>query len=164
MQAEAGPMGCEPRGFGWSATVEVCSARVTRLVTDQEKSKKFPTRQPVPGVNRCLAPGAWTRFASISTGGRKGAWHRVGGAPGVNRCLAPGAWTRFASISTGGRKGAWHRVGGADLLASGPGRRWCLTGRRWCLAPGAWTRFASIPILGTQRCLAPVGGGWFASI
>jgi len=50
LQAEAGPMGCEPRGFGWSATVEVCSARVTRLVTDQEKSKKFPGAQLVPGT------------------------------------------------------------------------------------------------------------------
>ena len=46
-------MGCEPRGFGWSATVEVCSARVTRLVTDQEKSKKI-------------------------SGHSTGAWHRVG--------------------------------------------------------------------------------------
>ena len=43
-------MGCEPGGFGWSATVEVCSARVTRVVTNQEKSKKFSTRQPVPGT------------------------------------------------------------------------------------------------------------------
>jgi hypothetical protein len=43
-------MGCEPRGFGWSATVEVCSARVTRLVTDQEKSKKFSGTQLVPGT------------------------------------------------------------------------------------------------------------------
>jgi hypothetical protein len=43
-------MGCEPGGFGWSATVEVCSARVTRLVTAQEKSKKFSTRQLVPGT------------------------------------------------------------------------------------------------------------------
>jgi hypothetical protein len=51
LQAEAGPMGCEPRGFGWSATVEVCSARVTRLVTDREKSKKFRA------LNWCLAPG-----------------------------------------------------------------------------------------------------------
>jgi hypothetical protein len=50
MQAEAGPAGCEPRGFGWSATVEVCSARVTRLVTDQEKSKKFSDTQLVPGT------------------------------------------------------------------------------------------------------------------
>jgi hypothetical protein len=45
-------MGCEPRGFGWSATVEVCSARVTRLVTDQEKSKKFSAAQLVPGTGR----------------------------------------------------------------------------------------------------------------
>jgi hypothetical protein len=70
-------MGCEPRGFGWSATVEVCSARVTRLVTDLENFEKFLTRQLVPGTGRgdeicqhsdsgsqrCLAPstGAWHR-------------------------------------------------------------------------------------------------------
>ena len=48
-------MGCEPRGFGWSATVEVCSARVTRLVTDREKSKKISGTQLVPGTG--LAPG-----------------------------------------------------------------------------------------------------------
>ena len=66
MQAEAGPAGCESRGFGWSATVEVCSARVTRLVTDQEKSKKLSATQLVPGTGLggfvpgaglCLAPG-----------------------------------------------------------------------------------------------------------
>jgi hypothetical protein len=45
-------MGCEPRGFGWSATVEVCSARVTRLVTDLKNHEKFSTRQPVPGTGR----------------------------------------------------------------------------------------------------------------
>jgi hypothetical protein len=45
-------MGCEPRGFGWSATVEVCSVRVTRLVTGREKSKKFPGTQLVPGTGR----------------------------------------------------------------------------------------------------------------
>jgi hypothetical protein len=33
--------------------------------------------QPVPGINRCLAPGAWTGFASILNRARKGAWHRV---------------------------------------------------------------------------------------
>ena len=43
-------MGCEPRGFGWSATVEVCSARVTRLVTDLKNLEKFSTRQLVPGT------------------------------------------------------------------------------------------------------------------
>ena len=43
-------MGCEPRGFGWSATVEVCSARVTRLVTDLKNHEKFSTRQLVPGT------------------------------------------------------------------------------------------------------------------
>ena len=43
-------MGCEPRGFGWSATVEVCSARVTRLVTDLKNFEKFSTRQLVPGT------------------------------------------------------------------------------------------------------------------
>jgi len=59
-------MGCEPRGFGWSATVEVCSARVTRLVTDLKNFEKFSTRQLVPGtVNWCLAPDAGARFASI---------------------------------------------------------------------------------------------------
>jgi len=60
-------MGCEPRGFGWSATVEVCSVRVTRLVTDQEKSEKFPGAKLVPGTG--LAPDVWTRFASIPTRG-----------------------------------------------------------------------------------------------
>ena len=70
MQAEAGPADCEPRGFGWSATVEVCSARVTRLVTDQEKSKKFSGTQLVPGTGL----GGW--FASIRAG--------------RGRCLAPG--------------------------------------------------------------------------
>jgi hypothetical protein len=67
LQAVAGPMGCEPRGFGWSATVEVCSVRVTRLVTDQEKSEKFPGAKLVPGTG--LAPDVWTRFASIPTRG-----------------------------------------------------------------------------------------------
>jgi hypothetical protein len=57
LQAEASPMGCEPRGFGWSATVEVCSARVTRLVTDQENFEKNSTRQLVPGTSR-VAPVA----------------------------------------------------------------------------------------------------------
>jgi hypothetical protein len=79
MQAEAGPAGCESRGFGWSATVEVCSARVTRLVTDQEKSKKLSATQLVPGTGLggfvpgaglCLAPG-WA-------------------VPGAGLCLAPG--------------------------------------------------------------------------
>jgi hypothetical protein len=90
-------MGCEPRGFGWTATVEVCSARVTRLVTDLENFEKFSGTQLVPGTgwqfasiragrSRCLAPDVWTRFASIST-------------RGLQRCLAPG-----------GSKGAWHRV------------------------------------------------------
>ena len=32
-----------------------------------------------PGWQRCLAPGAGTRFASISIGDRKGAWHRARG-------------------------------------------------------------------------------------
>ena len=45
-------MGCEPRGFGWSATVAVCSARVTRLVTDLKNHEKFSTRQLVPGTGR----------------------------------------------------------------------------------------------------------------
>jgi len=78
-------MGCEFRGFGWSATVEVCSARVTRLVTDREKFKKISGTQLVPGTG-LAAPG----------------WHRVGGllapgwapgllasGPGRSRCLAP---------------------------------------------------------------------------
>ena len=43
-------MGCEPRGFGWTATVEVCSARVTRLVTDLENFEKFSGTQLVPGT------------------------------------------------------------------------------------------------------------------
>ena len=43
-------MGCEPRGCGWAATVEVCSARVTRLVTDLKNHEKFSTRQLVPGT------------------------------------------------------------------------------------------------------------------
>ena len=72
-------MGCEPRGFGWSATVEVCSARVTRLVTDLKNLEKFSTRQLVPGVNWCLAPDSGTRFASIPIRDRKGAWHRARG-------------------------------------------------------------------------------------
>jgi len=80
-------MGCEPRGFGWSATVEVCSARVTRLVTDQEKSKKI-------------------------SGHSTGAWHRARGlrlrqVPGTG--LGSGDWTGFTSIPTRDRKGAWHR-------------------------------------------------------
>ena len=76
-------MGCEPRGFGWSAAVEVCSARVTRLVTDLKNHEKFSTGQLVPGTGRrgeicqhfdwgsqrCLAPGAGARFASISIRG-----------------------------------------------------------------------------------------------
>jgi hypothetical protein len=86
-------MGCEPRGFGWSATVEVCSARVTRLVTDQEKSKKFSGTQLVPGTGRvdeicqhfdwgsqrCLAPG-WGAGLLASTPVAAGAWQRVGSA------------------------------------------------------------------------------------
>jgi len=78
-------MGCEPRGFGWSATVEVCSARVTRLVTDQEKSKKISGTQLVPGTGLGgLIPGL------------------LASGPGRSRCLAPGVWTRFASIPTRG--------------------------------------------------------------
>jgi hypothetical protein len=103
LQAEAGPMGCEPGGFGWSATVEVCSARVTRLVTAQEKSKKFSTRQLVPGTGRV------DKICQHSDSGSQ-------------RCLAPG-WGADLLSSVPGRNGAWHRVGGADLLASGPGRK-----------------------------------------
>jgi hypothetical protein len=68
----------------------------------------------VPGTG--LAPGKWTRFASIPTQGPQlvpgtatGAWDR-------NWCLAPG-WQQFASIRPR-FKGAWHRVG-SSLLASG---------------------------------------------
>jgi hypothetical protein len=50
LQAAARPMGCEAGGFGWSATVEVCSARVTRLVTGLEIFEKFPARHLVPGT------------------------------------------------------------------------------------------------------------------
>jgi hypothetical protein len=68
-------MGCEPRGFGWSATVEVCSVRVTRLVTDQEKSKKFSDTQLVPGTGLgLLVPGL---LASRPV--PAGAWHRASG-------------------------------------------------------------------------------------
>jgi hypothetical protein len=74
LQAVAGPMGCEPTGFGWSATVEVCSVRVTRLVTDQEKSEKFSTRHLVPGTSR--VDEICQHFDS---GFSTGAWHRVGG-------------------------------------------------------------------------------------
>jgi hypothetical protein len=95
-------MGCEPRGFGWSATVEVCSARVTRLVTDQEKSEKFPGAKLVPGTG--LAPDVWTRFASIPILGSQWclapSWGAVPGTElggwfasiqtGRSRCLAPG--------------------------------------------------------------------------
>jgi hypothetical protein len=105
------------------------------------------------GRSRCLAPGAWTRFASIPILGSQWcltpSWdvrfasirarsHQVPGTglggwfasiqAGRSRCQAPGAWTRFASIP--------------------------ILGSQWCLAPGAWTRFASIPILGSQWCLA----------
>ena len=111
-------MGCEPRGFGWSATVEVCSARVTRLVTDLKNLEKFSTLQPVPGTGRgdgicqhfdsrsqrCLAPGAGARFASISIRGSQ-------------RCLAPGAGARFASFPIRDRKGAWHRAWGTGFAS-----------------------------------------------
>jgi len=76
LQAVAGPMGCEPRGFGWSATVEVCSVRVTRLVTDQENFEKNSSRQLVPGTGW----GAAGLLASWPVAA--GAWHRVGHWPG----------------------------------------------------------------------------------
>ena len=85
-------MGCEPRGFGWSATVEVCSARVTRLVTDLENFEKFSGTQLVPGTGRvdeicqhfdsgiAKVPGTGLGADLQASGhGRKGAWHRVGG-------------------------------------------------------------------------------------
>jgi hypothetical protein len=81
-------MGCEPRGFGWSATVEVCSARVTRLVTDLKNHEKFSTRQPEPGT------GLGTRFASIDAS--TGAWHRARGryllAFRFEIAKVPGTW------------------------------------------------------------------------
>ena len=83
-------MGCEPRGFGWSAAVEVCSARVTRLVTDLKNLEKFSTRQPVPGTGR--------------GGASTGAWHRARGRD-------------LPAFRFGDRKGAWHRTRGRDLLA-----------------------------------------------
>jgi hypothetical protein len=132
-------MGCEPRGFGWSATAEVCSARVTRLVTGLKNLEKFSTRQPVPGtVNRCLAPGAGTRFARVNWClASTGAWHR---AQGRDLPASTGAWHRargrdLPAFRFGDRKGAWHRA-------------------RGCLAPGAGARFASISIQGSKRCLA----------
>jgi hypothetical protein len=127
-------MGCEPRGFGWSATVEVCSARVTRLVTGPGKLRKISS----------ASPGAWHRVRGLDLPAfrfrdRKGARHRVSSPrQGSQRCLAPGAGTRFASI---------------PIQAS-----------QRCLAPGAGTRFASIPIQASQRCLAPGAGARFASI
>jgi hypothetical protein len=118
-------MGCEPRGFGWTATVEVCSARVTRLVTDLENFEKFSGTQLVPGTgwqfasiragrSRCLAPDVWTRFASIST-------------RGLQRCLAPG-WGADLQASGHGRKGAWHRLEGWFASIQARLQR--------CLAPG----------------------------
>jgi hypothetical protein len=73
-------MGCEPGGFGWSATVEVCSARVTRLVTGLENFEKFPARHPVPGSAsaRHPVPGTGCRdeiCQHSDPGDRKGAWH-----------------------------------------------------------------------------------------
>ena len=89
LQAEARPMGCEPRGFGWSATVEVCSARVTRLVTDLKNHEKFSTRQLVPGTlerpragmlanpSMRLVPGTLVgpRRNAGKSGDASGAWH-----------------------------------------------------------------------------------------
>jgi hypothetical protein len=120
-------MGCEPGGFGWSATVEVCSARVTRLVTAQEKSKKFSATQMVPGtgrvdkicqhsdsgLQRCLALGWGGWFASIQAG--------------RSRCLAPGAWTRFASIPI---------LGTQRCLTPS----WDVLGTQRCLTPSCWVR------------------------
>ena len=95
-------------------------------------------------VNRCLAPGAGTRFASFPIRGSQ-------------RCLAPGAGARFASFPIRDRKGAWHRARGRDLPAfrsgiakvpgTGRGGEICQhfdPGWQRCLAPGAGARFASI--------------------
>ena len=138
MQAEAGPAGCEPRGFGWSATVEVCSARVTRLVTDQEKPEKFPGAKLVPGTG--LAPDVWTRFASIPTRGSQ-------------RCLAPG-WGADLLASGLVAAGAWHRTCGRDLPAFRLGDckgAWHRVGGLICKHPGT---VAKVPGTGWQHRVA----------
>ena len=151
-------MGCEPRGFGWSAAVEVCSARVTRLVTDLKNFEKFSTRQLVPST------GAWhlTRGRDLPAfrfGDRKGAWHRARGRdlPAFRFGDRKGARHRargrdLPAFRFGDRKGAWHRAQGRDLPAF-------RLGSQRCLAPGAGARFASIPIRGSAKVPGTGGGG-----
>jgi hypothetical protein len=135
LQAVAGPMGCEPRGFGWSATVEVCSVRVTRLVTGREKSKKFRA------LNWCLAPGRGADLLA-SWPVAAGAWHqsrerdlpafRLGDRKG---CLAPGRGADLLA-SWPVAAGAWHQSRERDLpadsgIAKGAWHEWhCKPGVR----------------------------------
>jgi hypothetical protein len=117
LQAEAGPMGCEPRGFGWSATVEVCSVRVTRLVTDQEKSEKFPGAKLVPGISRVneICQHSDSGIAKVPGTGLGGWFASIQACR--SRCLAPAAWTHLLrgqdlpAFRFWDRNGTWHHVG-----------------------------------------------------